>query len=625
MTSRSFVVLFSVFAALGCEEPLVEGRVTFEGDACFGSPEARAGGVITVTAKGERGTALEATANTEGRYVFERVPADTYVITINDSVDERVLAAFTPPKDAVPDDPACRDQPLPGDRGRLTGTICDRHVGNGALNGVAIVEIGAETVTTRVTDGRFDVDVPAGRGTVVIDEDAPGIYLQTFIVDVPVDGVFDLAIGDNCQLPTADTGCVIGSMCVPTTGGSLAGAGVTVVDAADEATTTVTDINGFFEFCGLAVGTATVTVDVEGGQHSDEAVVVAGGTAVVDPPQGCPREPVCLEFPYAPEEIFDGRVYFIVDRSGSMDNEFADANVRKWDALRTALAGATDGLQNDNIDYALMPYPNVAHTACERPAPNGGFLDCQRGCEEGTERLAMGASQADLVTTLNGIEPFGFTPTASTLRAVADRLDNLDDDGRPLAVVLATDGAPNCATENGLLESDVDPFGDCTAGPNPTHCTDTSGESSDVDCLDALCIDTSAAAAVGALRSRGVIVHVVGIDGGEAEGFTDVLNQMADEGGAPLAGDVRFHNATSAATLESALRAVTRSIAACQIVPNFDVVAGVDVVVDIDGVDVPADVDNGYVVRGPRSIELVGAACTEARDATLITVRGCID
>lgn len=608
----------------------MEGRVTFQGDACFGSPEARALGVIAVTATGDRtGAALRATANTAGRYAFENVTADTYVVTIDDGVDRRVLPAFTPPGDAVPNDPACRGAPLPGDRGRLTGDICDRHVGNGAINGVAIVEIGAETVTTRITNGHFEVDVPAGPGRVVIDEDAPGLFQHTYVVDVPADGVFDLALADNCQLPTSETGCVIGSMCAPTTGDSLAGASVTVVDALGERSTTFTDVDGFFEFCGLAVGTATVSVDVDpgaaGAEHTDEAAIVAGGTAAVNPPQGCPREPVCLEFPYAPEEIFDGRVYFIVDRSGSMGNEFASNNIRKWDALRAALAGATDGLRNDNIDYALMPYPNVAHTECERVAENGGFLDCQRGCDEGTERLAMGASQDELVATLNDIEPFGFTPTASTLRAVADRLDDLDDDGRPLAVVLATDGAPNCATENGLLESDPSPFGDCTAGPNPTHCTDTSSESSDVDCLDALCIDTSATAAVGALRSRGVIVHVVGIDGGEAVGFTDVLNQMADEGGAPLSGDVRFHNATSVESLESALRAVTRSIAACQIVPNFDVVAGVDVVVDIDGVDVPADADNGYVVRGVRSIELVGAACTEARDAALITVRGCID
>jgi hypothetical protein len=280
-------------------------------------------------------------------------------------------------------------------------------------------------------------------------------------------------------------------------------------------------------------------------------------------------------------DVLPPRILLVVDKSGSMNDPAAGFAGSKWDATRTALNGVLASLDG-SIEAGLMLYPN-------------GDAD-SNVCRQGNIRVGVAANNAGAIrNVLNGTAPGGGTPTAATLTQALSALSQLSDEGGPRAVVLATDGGPNC---NGSLNGSTCR---CVA-PNQQQCRDFAQ-----NCLD----DANAIAAASQLNGAGFPVFVVGIPG--SENFTDVLNSLANAGGTAQAGATAFYGATSSNDLATAIEDIAVRVGGCR----FDLpqnVTPADVSVQVDGRDVARDTSrqNGWDLVDPNTVELFGVPCQEA-------------
>jgi hypothetical protein len=178
-----------------------------------------------------------------------------------------------------------------------------------------------------------------------------------------------------------------------------------------------------------------------------------------------------------------------------------------------------------------------------------------------------------------------------------DIVEPLLQDGRPLAVLLATDGAPNCRAGCNYFYSDCD-------DRNATM------------------------AAAQALRDLGVLTYVVGIESGTT--LQDVLNQLATIGGTALPGTTKYYRASDEDSISEALQAIVQRNASCLVEVQQSLLSASSVSVTLGGVPVARDVTRaqGWDIVSANSIELYGAACdtltsptTSPADATVVVHR----
>lgn len=313
---------------------------------------------------------------------------------------------------------------------------------------------------------------------------------------------------------------------------------------------------------------------------------------VPNPPN--PGECVNTQFT-AGEDVLDPRVLLVLDKSGSMDLEDSSGQ-RKWDAARAAISGVVLRL-NDAIEFGLMLYPD------------GNAQNDQ--CQEGALRQNVEANNATaIVATLALTSPGGGTPTAVTLAEAKIALDSLPAAGGGRAIILATDGGPNC---NESLNGDT-----CRCvSSNPGDCVDNGA-----NCLD----DANSISAAAALNAAGYPVFVVGINGTEA--FTDVLNSLASAGGTAQSGATSFYGVDDQAQLESALEDIAVRIGVCRfdLPVNF---SASQTTVTVNGGTVTRDTGriNGWDQVDPNTIELFGVPCNDAVNggsgATVVDVEVC--
>jgi hypothetical protein len=194
----------------------------------------------------------------------------------------------------------------------------------------------------------------------------------------------------------------------------------------------------------------------------------------------------------------------------------------------------------------------------------------------------------------------GFTPTRRALEVAADALAGSTDG----VLVLATDGAPNCAT---MLS------GPCVCTAGSLFCGSRGGPG----CLD----DAATVSTIAALAARGIRTYVVGIPGTEA--YADVLDAMAVAGGTARTGGAEsYYRADDAPALLAALGTISDREVSCRFAldappPNFE-----DVNVLLDDVAIPRDVPDGWVLAPDGSaIELTGDSCARLRAGTIGSVQ----
>jgi hypothetical protein len=279
------------------------------------------------------------------------------------------------------------------------------------------------------------------------------------------------------------------------------------------------------------------------------------------------------------DDLLNPRIMLVVDKSGSMGDPDS-TGTRKWDAARNALEAVATNLDG-TVELGMITYPNG-------DGNNGA-------CNDGIVRVDVGANHANqIINILDGTEPGGGTPTAVTLIDALGALNSLSATGGPRAVVLATDGGPNC---NESLNGDT-----CRCVAGAGGCSN----GGQANCLD----DANAINAAQTLNAAGYPVFVVGEVG--SENFTDVLNGLATAGGTAQSGAIKFYAATSQADLEQDLADIAIRVGACRIDLPQPVSAG-QLTVNVGGTDVPQDTSrvNGWDLTDPDTVELFGQPCTD--------------
>jgi hypothetical protein len=287
----------------------------------------------------------------------------------------------------------------------------------------------------------------------------------------------------------------------------------------------------------------------------------------------------------------------VLDRSGSMNDPAPMGSGSKWEQVTAALDSTVDALQGE-IKWGLTIFPTnnmcgVASTIDVPIAANNAA-----------------AIKAKIDPPAQG--PNGGTPTQSTLRTALKYFADVHD-SNPRYVLLATDGAPNCAPSPGP----------CTCPPLSVamgdQCCDAFGLGLCVTCdttgnSDA---DDSAGAeqAVSDLAGMGVNTFVVGIGTGRME--EKVLNQMAINGKTARMGAQKYYPVGSGGELVDAVNQIAGQIISCtyplQVAPEFPD----DVDVTGDGKPIPRDTnhtngwDYGSGAKGEpySAIQFYGDAC----------------
>jgi hypothetical protein len=271
-------------------------------------------------------------------------------------------------------------------------------------------------------------------------------------------------------------------------------------------------------------------------------------------------------------------VVLVLDRSGSMDDAFPGA-ATKWDALVRSLNQSLPAVDR-TMELGLLLYP-VSQTQACRSATQANLLP------------ALGNVQA-ILQTLAAQRPGGGTPTADAILAGVASLQGRRTATSARALVLATDGVPNC---NGQLF--------------PRGCLCLMPPCSANECVD----DVRTVQRVRDALAAGIPTYVIGIESPDAV-FTGVLDQLAVAGGrARSNGRQKYYAAESAADLQTALTTIRDQVGQCTFltssVPNAD--GGLRVL--FRGNEVPFDVNEGWSWTDRDNGELVfrGASCQQVR------------
>lgn len=271
-------------------------------------------------------------------------------------------------------------------------------------------------------------------------------------------------------------------------------------------------------------------------------------------------------------------VMLVLDRSGSMATSFGAGT--RWSTLRTTLAQTLPTLGNE-VDVGAFVYPSVTTggASCEVPA---------------FAALTPAANQSGALSSLlSATSTGGATPTADAIDEAASALELSIAPDQPRALVLATDGAPNC---NPWLN------------PATCRCVDAQGCSSAQRCLD----DERTVTRLERWSASGLSTWVIGIASDAT--MTSVLDAMANAGGRPHSGAHAFFAGNSPTELAAAFTAIDAQLSSCVFIsPSVPDTSG-SISVTLGTTEVPFDEANGWRWAAESRGELVlrGEACARS-------------
>ena len=294
------------------------------------------------------------------------------------------------------------------------------------------------------------------------------------------------------------------------------------------------------------------------------------------------------------------RVYFVVDRSGSM-KEFVGEK-RKSDAVYAGIVNLARAIgYKGELGASIYPYGGPCSPGVEvlplQPGDPRSFFESGK----------TGPVAQNLSTLLFAAPPSGGTPTAATLTVVRNKLST---EAKPAAkgtfVVLATDGGPNC---NQAAKCGPEA---CIANIEKTcmisNCCDPAVDpmASPTGCLD----DGPTLSAVSSLAAVGVKVLVVGIPGSEA--YASLLEAMAVAGGAPRPTAPRYYRVDDLDQVEAVFAALGDDIpVSCTF--SLDAPPEDDGLVNLyfDDQVIPKDPVDGWSYDDATTISVRGKACDQ--------------
>lgn len=315
-------------------------------------------------------------------------------------------------------------------------------------------------------------------------------------------------------------------------------------------------------------------------------------------------------------------LYFVLDRSGSMlDRAVPTSSTTKYAAVRVAAVEMVIALGHRvNVGAAVFP----GSPSADECSSGKEVFPTQPGDAPGSYDGGYGPVST-LFSAATNVVPKGGTPIAATLEALRPTLAALEGS---TAVVLATDGGPNCSVEHACGADD------CIwniegAKINEEWCTPT------FNCCDTSilygpgargCLDGSATvAAVAALRDAGIRTYVVGIPGSEY--YVSLLDQLATVGGSARSGETKYYRVDDVSNLGDTLAAIgAKALITCEFVleqppPDADFVN-----VYFDQQTVPYDELDGWTWTSDTTLSIHGEACDRLKSgdvAQVQVVAGC--
>ena len=242
------------------------------------------------------------------------------------------------------------------------------------------------------------------------------------------------------------------------------------------------------------------------------------------------------------------QVMLVLDRSGSMGSSFGTST--RWATTVAALEVALPPV-DATMQLGLFLFPAQSLTGQECTVSS-------------TPAFWPSAGQVGaILSSLRSTSMVGGTPTAAALDAAAAALDGTV----PRAMVLATDGLPNC-----------------NAALNAATCACPSqGCGSAARCID----DARTLERLSAWAEAGIPTFIIGI--GDEVQSTSLLDAMAKAGGRPFSGAHAYAAASSPATLQQAFIDIRDQLSACTFVTASVPDQGGAMTVWLDGVPVPHD------------------------------------
>jgi hypothetical protein len=322
-------------------------------------------------------------------------------------------------------------------------------------------------------------------------------------------------------------------------------------------------------------------------------------------------------------------VYFLLDRSGSMSDTVD--GVEKYDAVaKAAVALVRDLGARINVGGAVFPGPPTidAGKVVDDTCPVGQeVFGTTRGDWPSAARCGYGPVTRAFSGAIS-VRPYGGTPTASTLAAIAPKLTALAD-GRKTYLVLATDGGPNCNFDAMCGQSSCIPNIENASVCNPNaNCCAPGAIAGPGSCLDG----AATVAQIAALHDQGVSTYVIGIPGSAP--YASLLDEMATAGGTARAVTPKYYDVPNLSELSQVLASIaTNVVLTCNFVLEQPPEAPGQVNVYLDRQQVLYDADNGWTWRSVAagadsgaddggSVEEAAAGPAPAQDFTHLDLHG---
>lgn len=281
-------------------------------------------------------------------------------------------------------------------------------------------------------------------------------------------------------------------------------------------------------------------------------------------------------------------VWLVLDGSGSMVEMLGETS--RWNALRSALMDPTDGVVKSleaDVSFGMVIYDGATLGGIQQPLPDGGIAMFSAPPATTCPRLVTVEPAMNNFAMLDmsyGATPLGgSTPTDKALEAVVGHLPDQSGqvlDGRinPTIVVLATDGAPNnmCTVDFTMLD----------VAPNVINVVNT-------------------------LAGMNVKTYVISLAGGDML-LTQHLEQVAAAG---MTGKPPFLPANKA-ELVQVFKDIIGPAAACDVALSGSVKQGIECMgtIKINGVALPCNDPNGWMLKDKSTITITGTACDDYRN-----------
>jgi hypothetical protein len=352
---------------------------------------------------------------------------------------------------------------------------------------------------------------------------------------------------------------------------------------------------------------------------------VSGGPGIIveDPNEPPPPPPPGTEG-YCGNQIIKTKesvpnLYFVVDRSESMDEKLPGSAHDRYTNARLAIANLLR-VVGHRVRYGAAVFPSRA----------GG---CSVGQEVFTTRAGDPVNYAaaeqdgpqlrELMSVLAVLGTSGGTPTGPTLAKLEPTLLSLKGE---TIVILATDGQPNCnpaarcATEDcyyTLLarEGNVQTVNGKQCTVNVNCCDPKVAPDGPLQCIDG----ESTAAAAKRLAQAGIRTFVIGMPGSTP--FEDVLDRIALAGGTGREAPPHYYPVGNASELTDVLRQIgTSVVVSCDFELTQEPPDPKLVNVYFDASVVPSGGD-GWVWTGDRKLQLRGDACRSVMNGDVLQVQ----